>query len=91
MFAFRRKSEIFLLCFCNKSSFKAYITAEDQNESEDTEMKNSEPMEKRSVTDEELEKVSGGKFVPNRLCPCGEVMSFDGEKYICPVCGHVEY
>ena len=53
-------------------------------------MKNYESMENRPVTDEELEKVSGGKFVPNRLCPCGEVMTYDGEKYIC-TCGHIEY
>ena len=57
-------------------------------------MKNSESMKNRLVTDEELEKVSGGgngdKFVPKRLCPCGQVMTFDGEKYIC-TCGHIEY
>ena len=48
----------------------------------------------RAVSDEELEKVSGGgygdKFVPKRLCPCGQEMTYDGEKYIC-TCGHIEY
>ena len=55
-------------------------------------MKKIDNFENRPVSDEELKKVSGGNnFVPNRLCSCGAQMFYDGEKYICPDCGHIEY
>ena len=48
----------------------------------------------RELTDEELAQVTGGEYLPTRLCPnCYKVMYYDGEKYVCPdpFCGHTEY
>lgn len=46
------------------------------------------------LTEEEQKKVTGGEYLPTRLCPnCYKVMYHDGEKYVCPdaSCGHTEY